>query len=736
MADVNIKKLNEFTTATLSDSLLVPLSNASGTGYKATMSAVRDYVSADTSYYVCGSNADASAKSVTANGFNLRTGGAMHIKFTYANEADDVTLNVGGTGAYPLMLNGTRASSTNLWAAGDVFDLYFDGTNWQATYAEGGIFSTGEKVKAVGVSDMPIPKSPALIESQSISNMLNYFCQNLSLQTMTSLSTTDKYAIGADGEDFAYNTYCYKTYNVTGIKYVCISGRQWANSAAVQCCIAYAYGDNYTKLRGYTFGVGGTDYYNCWIELPDNAVYLKVAAKNPVSSTIISCKCIDQYLVDLIRAFDNPVAETLTSIEHISNTFIHPDGTLHDPSTTPYYVEKYDVEGYNYCYISGRQFNPITTAVIACAYDVNGNFMKAYTGKPGTNYVDMRITLPTGAKYLRVSSSTATATPPNPTVSATAVAEDSVTTKEMRQNTDYIPAYWQNYLDTQIGTIKSHCYTAGSTGDSFVFITDIHMDYNFGRSPMLIKYILENTPIKNIVIGGDLYTSASSTTEALAYIQKVANMYSYTDKVFAIRGNHDSGNSVTAAHYYAIFYKPLENLLTLNKLTYFHKDNTTQQIRYLFIDSRNNATLTTAEITWINERITELASGWTVVVFAHAYWNVTTGSSTPSATSLGSSLKSALDALVGNVNAKIAAVIVGHTHADRSVKSTKGYWIISTTCDANGTLASQYDQVTPTRTEGTTSEHVFDVCTIDTTHRTIYMDRIGGNGTNRTFTYD
>ena len=109
MADVNIKKLNEFTTATLSDSLLVPLSNANGTGYKATMSAVRDYVSADTSYYVCGSNADASAKSVPATGFNLRTGGAMHIKFTYANEADDVTLNVGGTGAYPLMLNGTRA---------------------------------------------------------------------------------------------------------------------------------------------------------------------------------------------------------------------------------------------------------------------------------------------------------------------------------------------------------------------------------------------------------------------------------------------------------------------------------------------------------------------------------------------------------------------------------------------------------------------------------------------------
>ena len=141
MADVNIKKLNEFTTATLSDSLLVPLSNASGTGYKATMSAVRDYVSADTSYYVCGSNADASAKSVTATGFNLRTGGAMHIKFTYANEADDVTLNVGGTGAYPLMLNGTRASSTNLWAAGDVFDLYFDGTNWQATSADAAIES-------------------------------------------------------------------------------------------------------------------------------------------------------------------------------------------------------------------------------------------------------------------------------------------------------------------------------------------------------------------------------------------------------------------------------------------------------------------------------------------------------------------------------------------------------------------------------------------------------------------
>jgi len=135
MADITVKKLNEFPSATLAGSLIFPLSNTEGVGYKSSLAEVRDFVSQDTGYFLCSTTAGTAAKTVTAEGFNLRTGGSMHIKFTYANTADNCTLNVGSTGALPLFLNGSRADSTNTWEANDVFELYYDGTNWQASSA-------------------------------------------------------------------------------------------------------------------------------------------------------------------------------------------------------------------------------------------------------------------------------------------------------------------------------------------------------------------------------------------------------------------------------------------------------------------------------------------------------------------------------------------------------------------------------------------------------------------------
>ena len=82
-------------------------------------------------YYVCETAAATAAKTVAASGYILATGGCLHIKMMNKNSADAVTLNINSTGAKALYYNGAQASSTNSWRAGDVLEVYYDGTQYQ-----------------------------------------------------------------------------------------------------------------------------------------------------------------------------------------------------------------------------------------------------------------------------------------------------------------------------------------------------------------------------------------------------------------------------------------------------------------------------------------------------------------------------------------------------------------------------------------------------------------------------
>lgn len=79
-------------------------------------------------YYVCDTDAAVAAKTIAATGYALTTGGNIRIKMTNANTADSATLNINSTGAKALFYNGTQASSTNSWEAGEVVEVYYNGT--------------------------------------------------------------------------------------------------------------------------------------------------------------------------------------------------------------------------------------------------------------------------------------------------------------------------------------------------------------------------------------------------------------------------------------------------------------------------------------------------------------------------------------------------------------------------------------------------------------------------------
>lgn len=72
----------------------------------------------------------AAAKTATIDSGTLEMteGAVVSVTFTYANTAASPTLNVGGTGARPIMTNGTPYA---YWAAGATALFVYDGTYWQ-----------------------------------------------------------------------------------------------------------------------------------------------------------------------------------------------------------------------------------------------------------------------------------------------------------------------------------------------------------------------------------------------------------------------------------------------------------------------------------------------------------------------------------------------------------------------------------------------------------------------------
>lgn len=151
-------------------------------------------------YYVCDSDADVAAKTVVATNYVLGVGGSIKLKMTNANTVNNATLNINSTGAKPLFYEGARASSTNTWAADDVLEIYYNGTNYQAKNVSP-TFKTGEKVNSVGVDDEPTAGSDNLVKSGGVSDMYGHYSnQPEYLYVITDYEGRLLFAIKRDGD--------------------------------------------------------------------------------------------------------------------------------------------------------------------------------------------------------------------------------------------------------------------------------------------------------------------------------------------------------------------------------------------------------------------------------------------------------------------------------------------------------------------------------------------------------
>lgn len=156
-------------------------------------------------------------------------------------------------------------------------------------------------------------------------------------------------------------------------------------------------------------------------------------------------------------------------------------------------------------------------------------------------------------------------------------------------------------------------------------------------------------------------------------------------------------------------------------------DNDKAKVRHIVLDTGapDYVVIEDEQLLWMQRRILELASDWTVLVFSHQFFCMRGFDMN------GQQIMRALDAVYDMSSAVIAGVVSGHSHRDYAFRSKKGYVAVSTTCDAY--KATSDTELAAARKKGLVRQ-AFDVVHLDTSKREIYFQRIG-YGSNRFFRY-
>lgn len=298
-----------------------------------------------------------------------------------------------------------------------------------------------------------------------------------------------------------------------------------------------------------------------------------------------------------------------------------------------------------------------------------------------------------------------------------------------------LPSYWKTYLDEKIAEINAKGESLGGDADSFIFITDQHLDGTTDYSAQIINYITKNTSIKKVIFGGDTLADNVAGNELL---REYRESFSNDLSVFGMRGNHDPKANTTEKSFYDIMIRPLIDKADVSNELYYCYDNNAQKIRYIITDSvasKSNDLTSDKQLKWMQDKILELESDWTTIIFHHGIWEGTTANTQTLQRSVdGQRLIDAIDAVYDVANCTIAGVYSGHTHRDYYELSSKGYALISTSTDCENEAHSKADINSPIRTPGTTTEQTFDVVFINTTTHKFETIRIGA-GANKTLEY-
>lgn len=313
--------------------------------------------------------------------------------------------------------------------------------------------------------------------------------------------------------------------------------------------------------------------------------------------------------------------------------------------------------------------------------------------------------------------------------------DSKINTIETELNKYNLPTYYNTYMTQIEETIRNTISSMPIDSDSFIFITDVHWSYNTGYSPKMIQEIVENTPVRKIFCGGDIIDSQLNSKtlayKALSDWRKLYAVFGLDDILYSLEGNHDYNNpggnypeyELTASEIVE-YFKPrnIDIDFDTDTMSYCFDTNS---MRYIFVPSTTNATITSNASAWAVNKITNCPTGHGIVVCVHPAVRLVDGltSIAPTITNICN----AMDNVKSEGTAVPLCIIGGHYHRDLSTYTYGGVPVIGVTCDA------QREKGELTRTPGTVNEQAFDVVCISASSKTVKCVRVGG-GENRTFT--
>jgi len=270
-----------------------------------------------------------------------------------------------------------------------------------------------------------------------------------------------------------------------------------------------------------------------------------------------------------------------------------------------------------------------------------------------------------------------------------------------------LPSYWRSYMPDRADTICQAMETAGANKSAFLWYTDAHWaNGSAKRSPAVLRYLLENTPMNKINFGGDIVGDPTAFThEQIRYVYEWRRMIAGLANHHSVIGNHDNnhGSGNVDNIVYAFLLAPEESSdMVKGGDFYYYIDNPCEKTRYFYLDS-GKYSLSDAETKFIIDALTSLPAGWHAVIISHV-WFQYTAASAPTVGSMNPYMQKALN-LFDAYNArqsgtvtmkdtaqsydfsgcggKVEFCIGGHIHTDYDLTSTGGIPVILTSPDSN-----------------------------------------------------
>ena len=325
-----------------------------------------------------------------------------------------------------------------------------------------------------------------------------------------------------------------------------------------------------------------------------------------------------------------------------------------------------------------------------------------------------------------------------------------------------LPPYYAELLSK---VAARTCSLAATCADGFWFITDLHTPANKLKSGPLLTRLVQTTPLRKVLSGGDLPQAfggggekdKASVDETIDVWRRVyvRPIEAAGGTVFAAKGNHDFTVRSSMKEETGFTYSGLEAKRIITEgndrrgavtnaddpeACYYYFDNSAAKLRYIVADTTDSVTdahpywgvvygMHERQLVWLEKQaFGTLPDGWSAVVMHHIPVTGVVGSDSDVATF------AAFRELLNRHASRVILDLTGHHHCEMQTFQN-GIWHVTEPCDAAYrdyiNRSKPWCPNLPKKAAGTVYEQTFDAVQIDTERALIHFTRVGG-GADRT----